>query len=198
MGWTKQHRESTRQKILSSASALFRRRGYESASIDDIMAGAGLTRGGFYQHFQSKQDLFAAYVGQELDLGRQLRRAGGRTPDDPLRGAGEAVDFYLTPGNRPRVARGCTIVSNAADLARAPAKTRRAFTRAFRVLCDELRGLVRDRESERERERRALAAIATCTGGVVLARALADETLVEALLGACRESVARELGEDRG
>jgi AcrR family transcriptional regulator len=192
VGYTAAHREATRERILDSAARLFRSDGYDKASIDDIMAGAGLTRGGFYLHFRSKEDLFAAYVGRELDFGRQLRMAMERRPEAPRTGAGEALDFYLTPGNRRRVAKGCTIVSNAADVARSSPRARRAFTRAF----EEMRGEFREVAAESpEPDAAALAAIATCVGGVVLARALADEALIGQLLDACRDAVARELSE---
>ena len=59
MGYSKRHTAETRERILESAAGLFRSAGYEAASIDDIMAGAGLTRGGFYLHFKSKEELFA-------------------------------------------------------------------------------------------------------------------------------------------
>ncbi len=192
MGYSKQHTEATRERILDSAGALFRSAGYEAAKIDDIMSGAGLTRGGFYAHFKSKADLFAAYVGRELDFGVQLERAARTTPDDPLAGASAALDFYLSPGNRKRVARGCTVVANAADVARSSVRTRRAFTRAFANMRDAFRS-VAGRATDPEAA--ALASIATCVGGVVLARALADEEMIEELLEACRSSVARELSE---
>jgi TetR/AcrR family transcriptional repressor of nem operon len=192
MGYTPAHRKATRERILESAAQLFRTRGYDAASIDDIMSGAGLTRGGFYLHFDSKEDLFAAYVGRELDFGRQVRQAMERRPEAPLRGAGEALDFYLTPGHRKRIAKGCTIVSNAADVARSSAKARRAFTRAFEGMRQEFTGVA---EGADDPDAAALAAIATSVGGVVLARALSDEALVERLLAACRHAVARELGE---
>jgi TetR/AcrR family transcriptional repressor of nem operon len=192
MGYSREHTESTRARILDSAARLFRSRGYDAASIDEIMAGGALTRGGFYLHFRSKQELFAAYVGRELDFGRQLRRASEREPETPLNGAAEALDFYLSPGNRGRVARGCTVVSNAADVARSPQRTRRAFTRAFEGMREEFERVA---AGTPDPDAAALAAIATCVGGVVLGRALADEALVERLLAACRRAVAHELGE---
>ncbi len=190
VGYTKEHTEATRERILESAARLFRAHGFEGARIDDIMAGAGLTRGGFYAHFRSKNDLFAVYVGRELAFGRKVREAGEQGPR--LRdGADRAIDYYLTPGNRHRIARGCTVVSNAADVARASPGTRRAFTRAFEGMRETFRDAADDAA---EPDAAALAAIATCVGGVVLARALADESLIEDLLAACRASVDRELG----
>jgi TetR/AcrR family transcriptional repressor of nem operon len=191
---SKERTAATRARILDSAAARFRAVGYDGARIDDIMEGAGLTRGGFYAHFRSKADLFAAYVGRELELGRQIERTAGRDPDDPLAGAAEALDYYLSPHNRRRVARGCTVVANAADVARSSIGTRRAFTRAFTAMRDAFRRIA---GRATDADEAALAAIATCVGGVVGARARADEELVEDLLAACRSSVARELAETR-
>ena len=131
-------------------------------------------------------------IREALDFGRQLRQA--RDPDaEAPEDVASALDFYLSPGNRERVARGCTIVSNAADVARGSARARRAFTRAFEDMRDEFRTIAED--ASEDPDAGALAAIATSVGGVVLARALADEGLVEELLAACRSAVARQLGE---
>ncbi len=191
MGYTPEHREATRERILEAAQRIFRSQGYERAKIEDIMAAAGLTRGGFYHHFESKQDLFAASVGRELEFTRQLRLAAERSPDDPRAAAADALAYYLEPGNRRKIARGCTVVSNAADMARARAPTRRAFTRVFRDLAHEFEQLAA--QGGPGARARGLSALATCVGGGVLARALADEALIADLLEACREGAAREL-----
>ena len=195
MSYTKEHREATRERILDSAARLFRSAGFEAARIDEIMAGAGLTRGGFYLHFDSKEDLFAAYVGRELDFGRQIHSAMERQPEAPADGGADAIDFYLAPGHLKRIAEGCTIVANAADVARSSRKARRAFTRAFAGMQEEFQSLASENAPESEARTAALAAIATCVGGVILGRALDDKALIDELLGACRESVARELRE---
>lgn len=192
MGYTQEHREATRERILLAAERIFRTQGYERAKIEDIMADAGLTRGGFYHHFKSKQDLFAASVGRELEFTRQLRLVAERSPEDPRGAAADALAYYLEPGNRRKIARGCTVVSNAADMARARTPTRRAFTRVFRDLAAEFEDLAE--AAPGERRARGLSALATCVGGVVLARALADESLIEELLAACREGALRDLG----
>jgi AcrR family transcriptional regulator len=66
MGYSPEHSEATRRRVIDAAGHLFRKLGYDGASIDEIMSRAGLTRGAFYQHFKSKADLFAAAVGQDL------------------------------------------------------------------------------------------------------------------------------------
>lgn len=194
MGYSPEHTAATRRRILDSAGRLFRRHGYRGVGIDEIMRGAELTRGGFYAHFASKEDLFVQVLSDELEFATQLERvrAAGEPDAAP---ALEAIDYYLAPGHRNRIGRGCTMVANAPDIARASKRGRERFTAAFGQLADEFEALLDDPTIDRER---ALAAIATCVGGVALARALTDDTLVGDLLGACRREVARTLGRAVG
>lgn len=216
MGYSAEHTEQTRRRILEAAGRLFRREGYAGARIDAIMEEAGLTRGGFYAHFPSKQALFAACMGQELEFTERLREAAARDADDPIAGARAAIEYYLTPGNRRKIARGCSIVSNAADMARADAATRRAFSSVYDDLAAEFEALARAADARGDRaathasdeadhdphgaptpRERALAALATCVGGVLLARATSGEARIEELLGACRSAVLQALVRSR-
>ena len=182
MGYSAEHTERTRRRIIEAAGRLFRRHGFAGAKIDEIMAEADLTRGGFYAHFDSKSDLFAAVMQDELEFTRQLRLAVER---DPEAGAEEAIAYYLDPANRRKIARGCTVVSNAADLARAGAATRKRFARSFDDLVAEFAAIARGRSNEEQRAR-GLAALSTCVGAVVLARALQGEDRIEELLESAR------------
>ncbi|MEM9177538.1 MAG: TetR family transcriptional regulator [Myxococcota bacterium] len=189
MGYSAEHTDRTRRRILDAAGRLFRRHGYAGARIDEIMAEADLTRGGFYAHFSSKADLFAAVMEDELEFTVQLRRA---VELDPEGGGAEAIAYYLDPANRRKIARGCTVVSNAADLARADAKTRRRFAAAYDDLVDEFAAIARG-GSEDARRARGLAALATCVGAVVLARALQGEERIEALMRGAHEGALAAL-----
>ncbi|MEM7409595.1 MAG: TetR/AcrR family transcriptional regulator [Myxococcota bacterium] len=190
MGYSAEHVERTRERILASAARLFRRKGFDAAGIDEIMAGAGLTRGGFYAHFQSKADLFAAVLGEELEFAARLRSAREGVPDASDAAALHAIRHYLAPDQLPRIAAGCTMVASAADIARAPKRARKAFTDGFESLVDEFEHLA----GGPERRAQALAAVATCVGGVALARTFTDPSLAEALLAACHEVIEAQLG----
>ena len=189
MGYSAEHTERTRRRIVEAAGRLFRRHGFAGAKIDEIMAEAELTRGGFYAHFDSKSDLFAAVMQDELEFTRQLRLAVER---DPEGGAEEAIAYYLDPANRRKIARGCTVVSNAADLARANAATRKRFARSFDDLVGEFAAIARGRSEDEERAR-GLAALSTCVGAVVLARALQGEDRIEELLESARSGALAAL-----
>ncbi len=195
MGYSEEHVADTRRRILESAGKLFRARGFQGVGIDEIMAGAGLTRGGFYAHFRSKEDLLRRVLEQEFEFTMRLRDALEQDAVSDARACSDAlaaIDYYLAPGNRRRIARGCTLVSNTPDVARASTQTRDAYTASFRDLADQFEALLAA-STDGDRDR-ALAAIATCVGGVSLARCLRDEALATRMLGACRAAVHRELG----
>ena len=159
------------------------------------MQAAGLTRGGFYAHFKSKEELFTKVLESELDFTNQLRRCAEIAPDDPVESALQAVDYYLNPNNREQIGLGCTMVASNVDLSRASQPAREAYTKSFENLLAEFQSLVaEDVRRAKVSKDRALAAIATCVGAVALARSLADEKLAAELLAASRENVRASLG----
>lgn len=193
MGYSVGHKEKTRERIVQSAARLFRRHGYNGVGIDDIMAAAELTRGGFYAHFKSKLELFTMALTEELELAKQVRRLG-EPEDECTSGAVRAlIDFYLESANRKRIPALCPLVSLSADVARCGEEASAAYTVTLRSMVAEIaRRIPGDPAAAEER---ALAAVALCVGGVVLAQALSDEQLADALLNACR---ARALAEAEG
>lgn len=195
MGYSREHTEQVRQRILESAGRLFRRHGFHGASIDDIMADAGLTRGGFYAHFKSKEDLLTHVVEEELEFAARLRDVREGDEEDPLTAALNRIEYYLAPGNLKRVGAACTLAANASDLGRSTRAARKAFTRSFRGLVDEFHEVVAP-DADR-RDERALAAVCTCVGALSMARAVTDSDLAEDILHASRDAVLRELGHDR-
>ena len=191
MSYRPEHREQTRQRVLDAAARLFRRHGYDGVGIDAIMLAAGLTRGGFYAHFASKSDLFAAVVAGDMDLARRLRASRTEPTGDPVASAREVIAGYLDPANRERVAGGCTLATLTADLSRASGTARAAHTERFRELLEELQRRVP--KGSADAEARALAAIAQCVGALALARSLDDEALARTLLEACAKRATAEL-----
>jgi TetR/AcrR family transcriptional repressor of nem operon len=157
------------------------------------MRAAGLTRGGFYAHFASKSDLFAAVVGGDVDLARRLRASREAAAGDPAGSAREVIAGYLDPANRERVAGGCTLATLTADLSRASGTARAAHTERFRELHEEFQHLVP--KGSTDAESRALAAIALCVGALALARSLEDENLARDLLTSCADRAVAELAD---
>ncbi len=185
MPWAKDHKSETRERILEAAAAAFRAEGVAAVSVADVMARAGLTHGGFYAHFASKEELVAeavAFAGQSTraDL-------GGDDPDLPTAARLRAlVDGYLSPGHRAHPERGCPIAAIAPELSRTGGPARRTLAAGIRRRLDQLRGLLPPGpDAARDRDRKAAAALACMVGGIVLARGLGEKEGQE-LLEDCR------------
>ena len=194
MGYSPEHKARTRERVVESAARLFRRYGYNGVGIDDIMAAANLTRGGFYAHFRSKEELFAATLATDLLPAEQLR-AGAEADAGGAPGALRAfIEFYLDRANRKRMATLCPLVSLSADVGRSGEAASAAYTAALRNLIDELARRID--AAPVDAHARALTTVALCVGGVVLAQAVNDDGLADALLDACRTRALAEM--DRG
>jgi TetR/AcrR family transcriptional repressor of nem operon len=119
---------ANRQKILDVAGTLFRERGFDGTGVDDIMKRAGLTHGGFYGHFGSKDDLAAETCTRVMAGEGWAERLTGAP--NPLFGA--VVGAYLSPRHRDAPGRGCLLAALGSDVVRQPRSVRRAFTEGLR------------------------------------------------------------------
>jgi TetR/AcrR family transcriptional regulator, transcriptional repressor for nem operon len=181
----------TRQEILDHAARLFRLRGYEATTIDDVMLAAGLTRGAFYAHFSSKDDLFAEVLRNSHGLLRQLRARTGEDPRTLGREALRILGDYLHKDHIAEVSVGCTLAALPGDVGRARLPARLAYANAVYGLIAELgRGLHRPRRLDPD----ATAAAVLCVGAIGMARASGDRRLGDWLLR-CAYRAARALIE---
>jgi len=184
-----EQKERTRQDILASAIRLLRERGIDGASVAEVMKGAGLTVGGFYAHFGSKDELVGASLRQSMrQLWDEMFAAMGSA-----RGA-EAVTMlmrrYLSRSHRDHPAEGCPLPAVVGDAAQASPIVREALADEL-VRNAERLGERLDGESRRQR---ALALVALMYGGLGLARALAGTPLSDEILQACRDFARRAFG----
>ncbi|MCP5181656.1 MAG: TetR/AcrR family transcriptional regulator [Pseudomonadales bacterium] len=188
------HKARTRERILAIAARLFRQHGYDGVGIDTIMGEAGLTRGGFYAHFASKQALFEAVLGGPADYVERLRLRGGGTPAQLAAGAMAVVRGYLDPANRERIGAGCTMASLSLDAARSTEDARSAFAATVRALADEfVRGLPGGGPDTGNVDARGLLAVVLSVGGIVLSRAVGDDPLAEAITQVAIDATERTL-----
>lgn len=177
-------KEATRRKIVATASKLFRERGVRATTVPDVMDACGLTVGGFYKHFESKEDLFKHAMGEALQ--ELKKRFGGMDPK--LRGEAwkQAVaGFYLTEIHRDNPGAGCVLAAMCGDLQRADEDTRRWFQEGL----EEMIGLFAahmDGETDAERRAQAWQFLSGLLGGLILSRSVADGDLSRSILGACR------------
>jgi AcrR family transcriptional regulator len=191
MPYTPGHKARTRSRILASARRLFNRCGFADVSIDAIMAAAGLTRGGFYAHFPTKSALYAEAIGHLLE---ERREADADPPDccrDSRELARTIIASYLGDGHLNDIERGCPLIALPSDVARADARVKRAYGDLFVKMVTLFQSHIDD--SGGDARERALAIGALCVGGMVLARAVDDRELGDAVRETCR-TVALETG----
>ena len=171
----------TRAEILDHAGRLFRLRGYAGTNIDDIMLAAGLTRGAFYAHFKSKDELFTEAVIAGTGLRTRLRQG------EPA----AVLKAYLDKAELVASAPGCVLASLPSDIARAPLIARLAYANLLQVTIAELA-----RAKKRKLDADATVAAILAVGAVTLARASGDTRLSDWLLR-CAQRAALPLLKPR-
>jgi TetR/AcrR family transcriptional repressor of nem operon len=186
------HRAQMRKNIIQSARRLFNRHGFENVSLQQIMAGAGLTHGGFYTYFKTKSDLYAEVLGCFFTDPEWKNCWEGVHVDLSSTDVGpQVVRAYLSRHHYEDVENSCPMVALPSDVARSGAKVKRAYETVFKAMVDVLeRSLSRHGESPHARAR-AIAAL--CVGGMVIARSTLDRDLADELRSACM-STALQLG----
>lgn len=175
-----------RERILDAAARLFRERGFDGIGVADLMKAAGLTHGGFYGHFKSKQELMA--LASERALAESTAR-WSQAADEGEAALNRLVQNYLSPRHRDAVGKGCAIAALATDAARQSAPVRGALTQGLRHHVESLESMVPGKTRAAKREK-ALAAYAGMVGALVLSRAVDDPELSEAFLKAAARSLS--------
>ena len=186
------HRIEVKRKIVESARRLFNRHGFENISVDEIMSGAGLTRGGFYSYFDSKSDLYAEVLGCFFTDPEWKSCWEGVEVDLASAEVGpQVVRAYLSRQHFEDVENSCPMVALPTDVSRSGESAKRAFETVFQAMVGVLeRG---SRENGRPRRVTAQATAALCVGGMVVARAMNNRKVADELRDACM-TVALELG----
>jgi len=177
-----QHRE----RILEAAAQRFRERGFDGIGVADLMKEAGLTHGGFYGHFSSKDDLIAEACARALaqSLAR-WHKVADRASGDPLSALAGA---YLTSSHRDNPGAGCVLAALGPDVSRQGPAVRHSVTGYVRFACDLLAKLV-PCKSKTARRQEAISTWATLVGAIVIARAVDDRALSREILDAGLASV---------
>ena len=179
MPYTQEHKAKTRERIVESAQRLFNRHGFSGVSIDEIMADAALTRGGFYNHFDTKEELYAEVVTHALAC-RQAQAASGDAVAP--RTAREFIATYLSQAHFDNRETCCPLMALPSDVARGGEPVRRAYRRVFEYMVGNL-----EKELSGPHARaRAIAIAALCVGGMAVARAVDDGELSDEIRDAAK------------
>ncbi len=166
----------TREHIVTTAATEFRRKGVEGIGLSDLMAKAGLTHGGFYRHFKTKDDLVSEALGHAFVSSIQ------RLEDTKEEvGADKLISGYLSEAHRDNLSRGCPYAALGGELVRCDRKVRDKATTAFlkqtQIIARKLKGL-----SPSEAQKRALVIMSSIAGALTMARVVTDLALSRAIL----------------
>jgi len=186
------HKQKTRDKVLKAAAKAIRTHGPHRVGVAGVMRNAGLTHGGFYAHFESKDDLVAAAIGQMFEQSR-ARFLHEVKDYPPARALDAYVEFYLSPGHRDARASGCPIPALAADLPRLDRAARTRFAEGVAALTRAVAGRV-EQLGHAEPEALARSVVAEMVGALSLARVEPDEQKSNQMLADSREMVRKRLG----
>jgi len=192
MPYPASHRVEVKRRIIDSARKLFNRHGFESVSLTQVMAGAGLTHGGFYTYFQSKSDLYSEVLGCFFTDPNWKSCWEGVKVDLSSGDVGpQVVRAYLSRQHFEDVENSCPMVALPTDVSRSGESARRAFQTVFTAMVSVLeRSMI---ENGRPRRTIAQAIAALCIGGMIVSRTVVDRAVADQLREACM-SMALEIG----
>jgi len=172
-------KEATHERIVGAAARAIRRSGYNGTGVADIMKDAGLTHGGFYAHFASRDAMLAEAADQAgaESVARLKRIAAAAPPHEALR---SLIQAYLSKAHVEDAETGCPVAALGSEMPRQASKVRRAATRRIKEMIDVVIRHWPD-QGEPAAYQHALVTVATMVGALMLARAVDDPKLSEAM-----------------
>jgi TetR/AcrR family transcriptional repressor of nem operon len=176
MRQSREEKAKTHDRIVEVASARIREAGIERPGVAEIMQAAGLTHGGFYKHFGSREDLVAEAADRAFAEADRAAHEVTEGAQDPL---AAFVDWYVSTEHRDNPATGCPVAALGADVPRGDERVRAAYRRQVERYLANLERLIGGGEDAR---RAATVALSTLVGSIVLARAVDDEALSDEIL----------------
>jgi TetR/AcrR family transcriptional regulator, transcriptional repressor for nem operon len=187
MRYSKEHKLETHARIVKKASVRLREKGAHGVGVADLMKEAGLTHGGFYAHFDSREALVIEAFADAMDRSTERwRKLAEQTP--PEKRLATIVGTYLTPLHRDDPGHGCAVPTLGAEIARESPKTRKAFAAKLEQMIDMLAAQIPELPRKAARKQ-AMAVIATMMGTLVLARVAGTGDFSDEILGAGREAL---------
>lgn len=186
---SKEQAAQNRQHILTAATRLFREHGIHATGVDAITKEAGLTHGGLYSQFGSKEAIAAEAIRFAVTRSKRVwQQAAKREPG--TKAFRSIVEGYLSREHRDEPGQGCVVAALGADIARQPHSVREAFTKELEDVFEFLAQFMPGDDPSRRYDD-AIAAFAGMTGALILARAVNDETLAERILQATTKRITQ-------
>lgn len=192
MGASRAAKAQSHERIVATAAARMRQSGIDGVGVAELMKEAGLTQGGFYRHFASRDQLIAEAAQHALAHGGlRVGKLVAQAEDDPL---ATLIDAYLSLEHRDDMANSCAVSSLANDIARGGAEARQAYTAQaqhyFRTIARLLSG------DDASRRHRAITAFSALVGAVAMARAVDDDALSREILASVAATLKTSLAEE--
>jgi len=196
MPYSTNHKRGTRARILNVAAHLFNKKGFSEASIEGIMTAAGLTHGGFYRHFHSKDELYAEAVRNFLhpDVQEPWQKPRPELCDPKVSFGRYIVDAYLSREHLDDLDGSCPLIGLSSDVARSSQTVKAAYREVVESM---IRLFEANSHGPKAREQ-ALVLIALCVGGMVLGRGLDDEDLADDIRNAAHKHALKTAGWREG
>lgn len=193
MPYSAEHKQQTRAKIVESARILFNRHGFQDVTIDMVMENAGLTRGGFYNHFKTKEQLHHAAVSSFLHgRGAEWRKDAGVDPslpgEDMVR---QMILGYLSSEHLGDIDGQCPMIALPSDIARSNPQVQTSYLELLQAMVGLFENGI-DKGGHGSRQQ-ALSLAALCVGGMVIAKSLPDSELAEEVRDAAQNFALSQL-----
>jgi TetR/AcrR family transcriptional regulator, transcriptional repressor for nem operon len=179
MPYSPEHKEQTRARIVECARRMFNRHGFEAVSIDQIMASAGLTRGGFYHHFANKEALYSEAIASYARCNPSVNFAGSARQV-----VLQMVNAYLSRRHLEDIDRHCPMIALPSDVARAGPAVRRTYEMLLTGMLAVFEAAIDP--ADRDARQTAMAIATLCIGGMVIARTIEDDELAGEIREAAR------------
>jgi TetR/AcrR family transcriptional repressor of nem operon len=192
VGSSQADKAASHGRIVKAAAARIRRDGIGGVSVSELMNEAGLTHGGFYRHFSSRDDLVAEAVDAALAHGSRRTDAAASIGGVPALTA--IIDGYLSQLHRDKPEAGCAVAALPADVSRSSSRTRQAYGRQVQRYVDLLVDLIPAAEPEAKRDE-ALLTLAALVGALSMARAVNEAALSDEILSRTARALRRHVDE---
>lgn len=194
MGHSKAEKAKSHDRVVRVAAARFRETGVDGVGVADLMRDAGLTHGGFYGHFASRDELVAEAIELALHDGAQALDAVAKSNLSRSSLLAKLIDVYLSAAHRDGLATSCAVTTLAGDVARSnDHRVRSAYARQVGTYLELLARLIAG-DKHRARRMKAIAALSTLVGAVSMARAVNDEKLSREILKSAADELKAQLG----
>jgi TetR/AcrR family transcriptional repressor of nem operon len=189
MRYEKEHKQRTREKVVKEASAAFRLHGPDNIGVVSLMSKAGLTHGGFYAHFKSKDELILAAIAHMFDdqHARFVSLQEGVAPDIALI---NYIDTYLSPLHREHRDKGCPVVALSGDVSRMSATIRKGFDAGVSRMIQEIASVI-GKLNAVDPDALAISMVTEMVGAMVMARAVDDLTLSDKILETAKHNIKK-------